>query len=252
MFKRLPLLLSYTGYLLLAPLLPLIIWQGKNTRKTALRLPEAEGPRSGAAGSAATAPLNILHLGESTVAGVGVDQSGQGFTANISKALETSDTDHHWQYIAQTGIDTSGLIQLVNKQDTIADCSHLIITMGVNDTTGFSHRKLWRDNLKTLANRIQQQNPVAEVLFTQVPPMHRFPALAKPLNLFLGLRAWQLNQELQLLCQQHHWRFIAIDLPLQPEWMAEDGYHPNAAGYRLWGEGVANAILQKLATLRDD
>ena len=248
MFKRLPLLLSYTGYFLLFPLLPFIIWQGKNTRKTALRLPEAQGPRSGTVNSSTTTPLNILHLGESTVAGVGVNHSDQGFTANISKTLKRSNTDHHWHCIAQTGIDTSGLIQLVNEQNTVPDCSHLIITMGVNDTTGFSHRKLWRKNLKTLVNRIQQQNPGAEVWFTQVPPMHRFPALAKPLNLFLGLRAWQLNQELQLLCQQHNWQFIAINIPLQPEWMAEDGYHPNAAGYQLWGEGVAKAILQDLTT----
>lgn len=242
MFKRLLIVFSYLGYFLLAPALPLIVWQGKNTRNTALRLPEADGPRSGKFNSSTTASLNILHLGESTVAGVGVNHSDLGFTANISRALAANKINHQWQYIAQTGIDTSGLIKLVNEQDTIPDCSHLIITMGVNDTTGFSRRKLWRVNLKTLVNNVLQKNPDAKVIFTQVPPMHRFPALARPLNYFLGLRAWQLNQELQLLCQQNNWCFISIDIPLQPEWMAEDGYHPNARGYQLWGEGVAKEI----------
>lgn len=244
MFQRLPLLLSYSGYCLLAPLLPLIIWQGKNTRKTALRLPEADGPRSGDFNSITPASLNILHLGESTVAGVGVHHSDLGFTANISKTLKELNSDHQWHYIAQTGVDTSELINLLNEQDIIPDCSHLIITMGVNDTTGFSRRKTWRNNLKTLVTKVRQQNPAIQVFFTQVPPMHRFPALSKPLNLLLGLRAWQLNQELQLLCRENHWRFISIDIPLQPEWMAEDGYHPNAAGYQLWGEGVAKELTE--------
>ena len=242
MFKRLPLLLSYCGYLLLAPFLPLIIWQGKNTKKTALRLPEAEGPRYGQSTEMPDPAINILHLGESTVAGVGVKHSEQGFTANISKTLTETSLAHQWQYIAQTGINTFELIELLNKETEIHGCSHLIITMGVNDTTGFSRRHHWREYLKTLVNKVLQLNPAVQVFFTQVPPMQRFPALAKPLNLFLGLRAWQLNQELKLLCSENGWQFISIDIPLQPEWMAVDGYHPNAAGYQLWGEGVAKQL----------
>lgn len=243
--KRLSLLFSYFGYLLFAPVLPLIIWQGKNTRKTALRLPEADGPRTGNSVDGTGNPreqINILHLGESTVAGVGVTHSHLGFTANISQTLITNNISHQWQYIAQTGIDTSELIELLNQQAAIPACSHLLITMGVNDTTGFSRRPHWRDNLKTLVQQVQAVSPDVKIFFTQVPPMHKFPALAKPLNYFLGLRAWQLNQELQLLCADNSWRFIAMELPLQPEWMAKDGYHPNAKGYKLWGEGVAEEI----------
>ena len=96
MFKRLLIVFSYLGYFLLAPALPLIVWQGKNTRNTALRLPEADGPRSGKFNSSTTASLNILHLGESTVAGVGVNHSDLGFTANISRALAANKINHQW------------------------------------------------------------------------------------------------------------------------------------------------------------
>lgn len=237
--------LSYLGYLLLMPVLPLIIWQGKNTRKTALRLPEAEGPRSGEFSATSQQTFRVLHLGESTVAGVGVKHSDLGFTANISKTLQAFNIGHQWQYIAQTGIDTGELIALLNQQSTIPECTHLIITMGVNDTTGFSRRPHWRDNLMTLAEHIRNNNPAVKIYFTQVPPMQKFPALAKPLNYFLGLRAWQLNRELMDLCAENDWRFIAMELPLQPQWMAEDGYHPNADGYQLWGEGVAKIMAGK-------
>ncbi|UTW46893.1 SGNH/GDSL hydrolase family protein [Bacterioplanoides sp. SCSIO 12839] len=244
MLQRLPLLLSYSGYCLLAPLLPLIIWQGKNTRKTALRLPEADGPRSGEFNSTIPTSLDILHLGESTVAGVGVHHSNLGFTANISRVLAENNVSHQWQYIAQTGVTMQELIALLNQQQAIPGCSHLIISMGVNDTTNFTRRHHWRENLIQLVNQVKVNSPKTQVYFTQVAPMHRFPALAKPLNYFLGLRAWQLNHELKSLCADNDWQFISIDIPLQPEWMAKDGYHPNNSGYELWGQGVAQKIME--------
>ena len=101
MLKRWRLWCSYPAGFLLLPLLPLIIRQGKHTRATTLRLPEASGPRQGhcppqtgqtqtGQTQAATPERQLLHIGESTVAGVGVRDTGEGLTAHIIR---------HWQQL---------------------------------------------------------------------------------------------------------------------------------------------------------
>jgi hypothetical protein len=81
-------------YLLLVPLflLLLIAVQAVYTRKTAIRLPEAKGARL----HKHQGGKSLLHIGESTVAGVGVTDIGQGLTANIVKGLQ--DSGHHWSW----------------------------------------------------------------------------------------------------------------------------------------------------------
>ena len=54
---------------------PLLIWQGRQVRREAPRLPEATGPRLGLAGmerhSGAMPRLRVLIVGDSSGAGVG-------------------------------------------------------------------------------------------------------------------------------------------------------------------------------------
>lgn len=235
LFSRFLLAISYLAYLPLIPLLPLILAQGKHLRKTALRLPEAQGERHG--GQLENPTVSLLHLGESTVAGVGVAHSSQGFSAQIGTELAALNICNHWAYIAQTGLTSQELLDYLNTQN-IPRCSHLLITLGVNDTTAFYRLKRWRNNLCQLVALVRRLSPNCQVAFTQVPPMQRFPALSTPLNLFLGLRAWQVNQALQQLCQQQNWTLLQIAIPLTSNLMAEDGYHPNQQGYQLWAKGV--------------
>ncbi len=233
--KRLLFILSYLAYLPLIPLLPWIVAQGKHTREHALRLPDAQGEQQG--GTAEQPKVRLLHLGESTVSGVGVKKSTQGFSAQISTEFNRLNISNHWQYIAKTGLTAQELLDYLQEQ-TLPNCSHLLITLGVNDTTGFSSIFTWRKQLCRLVAQVQKVNPKVQVAFTQVPPMQHFPALKKPLNYFLGLRAWQLNSALQQLCNQKHWQLLEVPIPLTDNLMAEDGYHPNQNGYQLWAKGL--------------
>ena len=221
----------------LAPLMPLILWQGKQVRRNTLRLPEAIGethlpaPKSNA--------LSLLHVGESTVAGVGVNHMRDGFTANIVKTLK------------RDGIHASAWIQGCNGA-TIADINHLnpaicspdilLISIGVNDTVRMTSEQDWLTQLRLCVARYA--GPNTRVCFTQVPDMTRFPALPAPLNQFLGLRAQKLHLALQTLCREQKWDLLEVDLPVAHQWMAKDGYHPNAKGYKHWGESVARQLQQ--------
>lgn len=248
LLKRLALSLqgvfSYSLYLPLLPLLPVILVQGKSVKANTLRLPEAGGSRQKKILAANS--LSLLHIGESTVAGVGVDDFQLGLTARLAEHFACS-----WQAFGRNGAAISDINQQIASAE-LQPAELVLVTMGVNDTTSLTRRNQWLTELVACINRLEMQSPVegakAKICFTQVPPMHLFPALPFPLNYFLGLRAWQLDLSLRQLCLQKDWHHLTIDMPLEHQWMAEDGYHPNAEGYKKWAEKIA-PLLNDLTSL---
>ncbi|MCL2914854.1 SGNH/GDSL hydrolase family protein [Shewanella corallii] len=221
----------------LAPLLPLILWQGKQVRRNTVRLPEAMGePHFPATDDNA---LSLLHLGESTVAGVGVRHIRDGLTANIINSLQRDGVAASaW---AQ-GHNGATVAEINTLAPTIIHPDILLVTLGVNDTVRMTSDKDWRQQLELCVARFA--GPDTRVCFTQVPDMAAFPALPAPLNQFLGLRASKLHRTLKSLCLQKKWHLLEVDLPVAEHWMAKDGYHPNAEGYRIWGESIARQLKQ--------
>lgn len=219
----------------LAPLLPLILWQGKQVRRNTVRLPEAMGePHFPATDDNA---LSLLHLGESTVAGVGVRDIRDGLTANIINSLQRDGVAARaW---AQ-GLNGATVAEINTLAPTIIHPDILLVTLGVNDTVRMTSDKDWRQQLELCVARFA--GPNTHVCFTQVPDMARFPALPAPLNRFLGLKSQQLHQALKSLCHQRSWSLFEVDLPIAGAWMAIDGYHPNAQGYKHWGQAIARQL----------
>ncbi|MGB7479647.1 MAG: SGNH/GDSL hydrolase family protein, partial [Burkholderiaceae bacterium] len=76
----------YLPELIALPLLPLLVAQGRRTRRVTPRLPEAGGPDCGLAGSGSGRPLRLLAVGESPVAGVGVLRHDEAITGQLARA----------------------------------------------------------------------------------------------------------------------------------------------------------------------
>lgn len=63
-------------------LAPLLIWQGRRVRATALRLPEAAGERSLDGGA-----LRLLIVGDSSAAGVGAAHQDEALAGCLARSL---------------------------------------------------------------------------------------------------------------------------------------------------------------------
>ena len=223
----------WLGYLALFPLLPLVVWQGKQVKRNTVRLPEADGERRfGKPGG-----IELLHLGESTVAGVGVTQIAKGLTGQLIQNLNKGETDHIARVVGKNG---ATITELNDWAGSVPEPDILLITMGVNDTTAFTPLKMWQSQLEACVDKFSGEN--TQVMFTSVLAMQQFPALPKPLSWLLGLRSAQLNQSLKRQCERNGWQLIEADLPIRPEWMAEDGYHPNELGYQKWAQKIATQL----------
>ena len=231
-------LLGGLYWLLLLPLLPWLIIQGRQTRKTALRLPEAAGERQGQAGEGA--PFTLIVIGESPVAGVGVAHQRDGLGPALAGPLAARLACRvSWYCHGSNGIRIDQLLAdplhgLPERADTV------LVMMGVNDTSGLTPLHQWRRRLGLLRERLHGRF-AAPVFFCAVPPMHRFTALPQPLRAVIGLRARLLDRILASTCRRLDYGQVeGSDL------LAEDGYHPSAAGFRVIGERLAKALAHDL------
>ena len=67
-------------------LFPVLLYQGKQARRTTPRLPEAGGSPCGQYGEG-TPARRVLVIGESTAAGVGVETHDQGLASQLAKQI---------------------------------------------------------------------------------------------------------------------------------------------------------------------
>lgn len=235
--------------LLLIALAPILVWQGRAVRKRTLRLPEAVGERHGHLGQGRR--LRMLVLGDSSAAGVGVSVQDNALAGQLAEQL-SGQYQITWQLLAETGITSTQLLKQL--QDAAAqdyDCA--VLAIGVNDVTARTSDALWLSQLESLREMLSTKFKVQHVFVSAIPPMQHFTALPWPLSGYLGRRARRLNRLTAELAEQSSGLiFMPIDLGVDPQMLAADGFHPSAGAYTQWAKQVAvlikNTALQQVAS----
>ena len=119
----------------------------------------------------------------------------------------------------------------------------VLLSMGVNDTTGFTPRFRFRRQLQALRELLAPRYS-GPILLLSVPPMHLFTALPSPLRHVMGWRARQLDNLYIRLARQfpEDFRYVNYPVVTDPELLARDGYHPGQKGYRYIAEALADRV----------
>ncbi|MGS0741764.1 SGNH/GDSL hydrolase family protein [Glaciimonas sp. GG7] len=249
------------------PLLPWLIIQGKRTRRITPRLLDAIGPDNGVAqpkmiaGNPRPPTLQLLAIGESPVAGVGVATHHEAITSQFAAALATRlGRPVAWQAMGQNGATLHCAINTILPpitQKTISTnraFEHIdvvLVVFGVNDSTAFRSGRRYAAELKTLLLQLQHHLSPRLIVVTGIPPLHLFPALPQPLRTVLGLKAQELDEAAQavvaVLSQQMNVMLVpTLSNMVDPAQMASDGYHPSALGAAVWGRQLAVAVAPQL------
>ena len=239
-----------TLILLLAPLLlPQGIWVKSRT----LRLPEPQGKRSRkeAAKNNTQQNVSVLIAGDSAAAGVGVGTQHQALSGQCERHLSLH-YNVSWHLSAQTGLKSEALLERIALL-RMPSIDVAVISIGVNDVTGFTSVSRWRRHIELIIQQLLNNHHCKLIVFTALPPMHKFPALPQPLRWILGQRALLLNQ---VMCSQatKYSQVKVLSVPLNPNEsahnvMAKDGFHPGEKGYQLWGKAVATLVGEELDRL---
>src|SRR5690554_2122585 len=219
-------------------LAPILLVQGRRVKRDTPRLPEAEGARDGRVGQ--DAPLRVLIVGDSAAAGVGVERQEDALVGQLVEQLG-DDFSLEWKLIARSGWTTGALMRALQKEED-APFDVVVTSLGVNDVLGDKDPKIWRGRQMELVELLKEKFGPAQIILTSVPPMHLFPVLPQPLRWFLGQSAQRLNRELAEFDKMAGCEVVTVDFPRSADVMAADGFHPGAAGYRIWAEQVAERI----------
>lgn len=214
-----------------------------------MRLPDAALPWRGRCDPAASssgpcaAALHLLLIGESTVAGVGVDTQQQALCGQLAQQMaDTWLQPVHWQACGRNGATAAVCRQQLLPGLEQRHWDLVVIVLGVNDTTRLTPRWRWRGELEGLLEHFSARTP--QVLFTAVPPLGRFRAVPQPLRSWLGLRAGLLDRDLRRCCASRRALHAPMALSVEAGHLARDGYHPSVIGYQRWAAGILACLIQ--------
>src|SRR5882762_4842567 len=146
---------TYTANLISLPLLPVVLAQGIWVRRRTPRLPNAEGQAWGSI--AGTGPgINLVLLGESTVAGVGASTHQGALACKTATPLSRLiDRTVCWRAIGRSGITArETLTELAPRlEGTRADV--VVIVLGVNDVLRFTSSRRWARDISLLISAVR-------------------------------------------------------------------------------------------------
>ncbi|WP_299009451.1 SGNH/GDSL hydrolase family protein [uncultured Shewanella sp.] len=226
-------MMNIFSYLLFFFISPVLFVQAWYVRKVTPKLPEPTGIRSGVSGKGES--MNLLIIGDSAAAGVGVDTQSQALLGQ-TVALLNERARVNWSLCAQSGFSTKDILdrlKTIKKQDIDV----VLISLGVNDVTRFIRVKTWLKQQQALLDFCRNEFSSRQVLFSLVPPMGDFPALPQPLAWCLGLRSQAFNECLaNWLSQEADCQIVDLGTLLDASQMAADGFHPGEAIYHHWAK----------------
>ncbi|MBT9569487.1 MAG: SGNH/GDSL hydrolase family protein [Thiobacillus sp.] len=227
---------------------PILLLQSHRLRKTALRLPEAAGPRAGCIDSVSPArPLRLLFVGDSSAAGVGVPSQEQALAIQASAFLSTQlRRPVEWQLLAKSGVNTHQALSLL-RLSALQPADVLITALGTNDVTSQRTGAQFLADYHALVGQVRRLCGIHSVVVTGLPPLRILPAAPHPLRWYLGKYAASLDKKLRdWVGTEACFRYVSLEWAAVPEAMARDKFHPGPEQYRHWARMVANSIAELL------
>lgn len=243
-----------------AALAPIYLYQAKQVKKSALRLPEPKGARQGTLVINDKLPnaqaLNLMIVGDSSAAGVGCELQNEGLAKNVAINLQANfsknavKSNYHaiqWSLIAKSGDSSFDLLRRLFVMPK-RSVEVMVICIGVNDVTKNTTTEQWQQNLREIIAISQRKFGARFIIFSSLPPMKDMPALPAPLNQLLGNKARQLDKKLKQICDNTNGVYYVAptltDTKNLSAMFASDGFHPSPSAYQLWASQLASQISQ--------
>jgi lysophospholipase L1-like esterase len=245
----------YLGSVISFPLLPIMYFQGKKIRRNVPKLPEARNPK-GYIKTNSEKTLKILAIGESTIAGVGVDFHKNGFIGSLGKEISTEiNISVLWRVYAESGY-TAKMVRkrIVPKiEDTNADI--IVIGLGGNDAFKLNSPELWMLQINLLIKVLKRKFPKTPIYFTSMPPIKEFPAFTKTIKFVVGNLVEIFGKRLNRRVKEKPNVYYNNEIVTLKAWQKRynlqgdistffsDGVHPSKLTYQIWGKDMAQFIM---------
>lgn len=244
------------GLILTLPLLPLMYFQGKKVKATVPRIPEAEGIK-GLSSVSSKKSLQMLTIGDSTMASVGVKTHQEGFTGALANELATElQTDINWKVYAKNGYNAKKVKERIIDLITEKSIDFIVIGIGGNDAFELNTPKKWNKDVRELIKTIRLRFITVPIIFLNMPPLKELPAFTTLLRFTIGNLVSILGKELDKIVkdfEQVYYYTKNVDtkelvkrynLKIEPDDFFSDGIHPSKTTYKIWAKDFSDFIMQ--------
>jgi lysophospholipase L1-like esterase len=247
----------YIGALLTIPLLPLIYYQGKKIRVNVPKLPEAKGAEGSVNSYKNQGTIRLVTLGESTIAGVGVQTHEEGFTRTLAEELSNlfhSNVD--WQVYARSGYTAKNISEKLVPKIKEQHIDIIAIGIGGNDAFKLNSPTKWRKAIRSLIENLRLKYPNTIIVFCNMPPIKEFPAFTSLIKATIGNLVEVLGEELKkVVVEYDHVYYFGevitlkdwikrLNIDVKKEEFFSDGVHPSKLTYQTWAKDIALKIFQ--------
>lgn len=228
-------------------LLPLVMIQGAATRRRVPRLPPAQPPHHGTVPGAGT-PLRVLVVGESPVAGIGIERGDDTVAAATARELaQLTGRPMVWRAAGLSGATVRKAVAQIVPRIAAEPADLIVIAFGVNDTIGYRAPRAFAGDLVMLVDAVRARVGGAPVVVAGVPSFASIPAFPWALRNILDWRAAALQVAAERLPERVPRLVVQrFSEPFGPETFCPDGFHPSVRAHDIWGQMLAALALPLL------
>ena len=227
-------------------LFPFALPQAIHLKRTAPRYAPPGCPTEGVVGNGER--LRLFGVGDSVVAGVGMDQLGDALVGQATAAIaERLNRSVHWSVHGRSGARAQHLLEDYLPDLPAESADVIILSVGVNDITGMTMLPVFRRRLERLLDALHRHSPNAVIGVSGLPPLEYFPLLPEPLRFASGQRGRSFDRAAQRVVDR---RKRVVHMPVEFESRDDnfcaDGFHPSVRSHRRFGRLMANLLIEEM------
>ncbi len=240
------------------PLLPLLYIQGKRIRKEVPILPEAKGNYGVVNCDSSKDALNVVFIGESTIAGVGVDTHAEGFAGSFSKSFSNKlNRNVSWRVYARSGYTIKQVRERLLPKIENYKPDLFVIGLGGNDAFTLNTPWRWAREVEKLIADLKSIQADAVIVFNNMPPIKSFPAFTPLIKFVIGNLVEILGVSLSQTVKGIKDVYYAEEVISLKTWgdkyapnstdadFFSDGVHPSLITYQSWAKEMASMIAEE-------
>jgi len=200
------------------------------------------------------AAVVYVALGDSTVEGVGASSPALNYVSLLHVRLRAV---YPGARVVNLGVGgaTSADVLLRQLDRTIERRPQLVtLSIGPNDITTRVSVDVYEKNLETILARLRHET-TAVVVVNSIPDLAVTPRFSRSrARETVGRLTVVFNEALKRRVTAHGAELVDLyatsrrEVPLRPELIGRDGYHPSDAGYARWAELMWSGIQSRVAT----
>ncbi|MEM9831172.1 MAG: SGNH/GDSL hydrolase family protein [Bacteroidota bacterium] len=219
-------------------------------------LPEATGVEGYCEASSAR-EINLLTIGESTIAGVGVRTHREGFTGTLAQEIANQlGANVRWKVYARSGYTAKRVTEKILPKITENEADIIVVGLGGNDAFRLNRPVKWRKDIEKLVAELRLKFPKTPIVFTNMPPIKEFPAFTPLIKFTVGNLVEMLGDELNQAIAPLPDVYYSSEKITLDSWIKKfsvdtetseffsDGVHPSLFTYQTWARDLADFILK--------